>query len=107
MLGRKRKAGIILGCGLLIAASLVLAEEEGAGVKRHGVIHNIADDRKVERVGGIYEPESLDKYMRRKFDEVFSKLDRMEGQLTDLQTAVERIEKAVLEQKKEKGTLTS
>ncbi len=72
-------------------------EAHQAGLKKYGVIHNMADDRQVERVGGIYEPEGLDKYMKRKFDAVgsqidalSSKIDQIEKKLDDLETLVKQ-----------------
>jgi len=65
-------------------------EQEDKGVRAQGVIFNIAEDRQIERIGGIYEPEGLDKYLKRKFDAV-------EGQLEALTRAISTIEKDIAE----------
>lgn len=78
---------------LLIAAAGVSAQSNG--VKKHGVVYNIAEDRQVEKVGGIYEPEGLDKYMQRRFDALESRMSQIEDQIgkmhADLQKSLEEI----------------
>jgi len=39
-----------------------------------GVVRNIASDRKMEKIGGISEPEGLDKYIKRRMDALDSAL---------------------------------
>lgn len=63
-----------------------------SGVTKHGFVHNIADDRNVEKVGGIYEPEGMDKYMRRKFEQVYDDIARLEGKIDGMQSQLESIE---------------
>jgi len=70
---------------ILAASAPSFAEEE----KRYGVIYNIAEDRKVEKVGGIYEPEGIDKYMKRRFDVFDSKLDEINTKLAALDAKLE------------------
>ena len=74
----------------LLFSSAAYAESEG-GVKEHGVIHNIAEDRKVEKIGGIYEPEALDKYLKRKFDDMSAQLTDMNQKLSSLSSEVKAV----------------
>jgi hypothetical protein len=73
-----------------------------SGQKKYGVIFNIAEDRKVEKVGGIYEPEGLDKYVRRRFDAVDERLDSLEKMITDLKS---ELLKAIEESKKKEMSI--
>jgi len=97
--------------GLLAAAGLILITAKGSeaqegGQKKYGVIHNIADDRLVERVGGIYEPEGIDKYMKRKFDEVSAQIAGLERKMADVEQKLDSIE-MLLRRPHESDTLTS
>ncbi|MBI3306656.1 MAG: hypothetical protein HYZ84_02460 [Candidatus Omnitrophica bacterium] len=81
--------------------------EKDAGVKSYGVIHNIAEDREVEKVGGIYEPEGLDKYMKRKFDEVnvkmnaiSVKIDALTASLKDIDAKINNLQPPPVDQEK-------
>ena len=65
-------------------------EEKESGVKRFGFVHNIAEDRQIERIGGIYQPEGLDKYMKRKFDAMTAKIDELEKKVDRLNDTVQR-----------------
>ncbi len=56
-------------------------EESETGVRHNGVVFNIAKDRRVEKVGGIYEPEGLDKYVDRRMSEISEKMQKLEGQV--------------------------
>lgn len=67
------------------------AQEADEGLKKYGVIHNIADDRKVERVGGIYEPEGIDKYMKRRFDELAAQINALDSRMANMEFQVARI----------------
>lgn len=77
---------------VLLAAIPVLTnaqdEDESQGVKRYGVVHNIAPDRQVVNVGGIYEPEGLDIYLKRQLDRVDSRLGSIESKLSKLEDDV-------------------
>jgi hypothetical protein len=84
-----RKAVMI---GLLVFFSglpRAWAEEESHGVLASGVIHNIAPDRKVEKIGGIMQPEPLDTYLKRLFDELFIKMDQMDQRLQKIEASVQ------------------
>lgn len=66
-----------------LICSTAQAEEalEDTGVKRYGVVHNIAEDRHIEKIGGAYEPEGIDKYNRRHFD-------RIHDEIADIKLAI-------------------
>ncbi len=90
--------GFVLGIALV--SSSVQAEE--AGQKKYGVVQNIAEDRAVERVGGIYEPEGIDKYMKRRFDMLADQMNKMDSRLTHVEDQVAEV-LARLEEMKEAG----
>lgn len=100
---------VFLFLAIAISAIIVHAQDQDevqdGGVKSHGVIHNIAEDRKVERIGGIYEPEGLDKYMKRKFDAMSEKIDSLEAKVDQLTQEVQKI--AANKRRPSPGTLIS
>jgi len=57
--------------------------DEERGVTHNGVVFNIAKDRKIERIGGLYEPEGIDKYFERKMDEVKVRIAGLEEKLNE------------------------
>lgn len=67
------------------------ASEKDASVRKLGVAWNIAEDRKMENIGGIYEPEGLDKYMKRYFEEFSAKIDRLIEQSNRLEKKVDEL----------------
>ena len=73
--------------------------DDEEGVRKYGVVHNIAEDRQVVKVGGIYEPEGLDKYMKRRFDEVVSKLGNLENQIAKLEEQFKDLQAGAKNQK--------
>lgn len=75
--------------------------DEDTGVRRYGVVHNIAEDRKVEKIGGTYEPEGLDKYLKRRLDEVNSKIDKLSQ---GVQVANQKIDLLTAQQESGKKT---
>ncbi|MCM8774743.1 MAG: hypothetical protein NC930_00065 [Candidatus Omnitrophica bacterium] len=78
--------GGIFACGLSIMfLTGSLQAQEDTGVKKHGVVYNIAEDRELEKIGGIYEPEGLDKYVKRKFDMVLQKMDDLDARMTNVE----------------------
>jgi hypothetical protein len=96
------KTGICKLVVLLIVVALcsvgknqVMAEDTIKGVKAHGVIHNIAEDRRIEKIGGLYEPEGVDKYMKRHFDKINERIRSLEQQLDKLVASIEVIKKEV------------
>lgn len=78
----------------VLAPAAARAEDEG-GQKKYGVIHNIAEDRQVERVGGIYEPEGIDKYMKRRFDDLAAQMNSLDSRLAQMESQIEQILKKV------------
>lgn len=86
----KRAVYILLFFSLLACSASAFADEQtdqetsrydpAQGVRKLGVTHNIASDRKIENVGGLYEPEGLDKYMKRRFDDLETKISAIEAQ---------------------------
>lgn len=66
---------------LMSVASSSFADDDDTGVKSHGVIYNVAEDRRMEKIGGVYQPEDLDKYMKRHFDSLEQKLDNIASRL--------------------------
>jgi len=79
----------------LLASSVAAAAEEAAedeiGVRKYGVVHNIADDRKVEKIGGIYEVEGIDKYLKRRLDQVDERLLQLSEQLGSIEQKIENL----------------
>ena len=95
---RRLCLGFILGIVLFSST----AHAEDAGQKKYGVVQNIAEDRAVERVGGIYEPEGIDKYMKRRFDMLADQMNKMDSRLTHVEDQVAEV-LARLEEMKEAG----
>ena len=86
----------IYGCLILTAgAGRVCAQDQEEGVKKYGVVHNIAEDREVIKVGGQYEPEGLDKYMKRKFDQLFSQIESLEGKINNLTSQISELKQKI------------
>jgi hypothetical protein len=63
------------------------------GVKKYGVVHNIAEDRIFENIGGLHEPEGLDKYMKRHFDSLQLKINELSGEIRALTMQVNDVKK--------------
>ncbi len=59
------------------------------GVKARGVIFNVAEDRRIDYVNGYQEPESIDKYIKRKFDDVYAQLKTMNEKLDKISSQLE------------------
>lgn len=77
-----------------MAAGHLLGEDgsdDDVGIKKYGVVHNIAEDRKVEKVGGIYEPESLDKYLKRRLDDVNGRVNELSGKMDLLNQKIDSL----------------
>lgn len=97
----------LAGAFILISMTPPAFPEDG-GEKRFGVIHNIAEDRKVERVGGIYEPEGLDKYIKRRLDAVDSKLETLSSGLAEANMKLDAIQAGLEKDSgKDEATLVS
>ena len=67
------------------------ASEKDASVRKLGVAWNIAEDRKMENIGGVYEPEGLDKYVKRYFEQLSSKVDQLIEQSNRLEKKVDEL----------------
>ena len=79
------RIAVLLAAQLVIGSFAVHAQEKKEGkVEKFGVIHNIADDREVINVGGIYEPEGLDIYLKRKFDDLLTRIKSLEDKTNEL-----------------------
>ena len=70
------------------ALAVMEASEKDASVRKLGVSWNIAQDRKMENNGGIYEPEGLDKYMKRYFDDLSAKVEKLSAKIDKLSAQV-------------------
>lgn len=68
---------------VLLCAGEAFAQD--AGEERGGVVFNIAEDRRIERIGGVHQPEGLDKYMKRRFDELKAQIQSLESTVEELQ----------------------
>ena len=87
---------VVLSLGLSSPAMAVMeSSEKDASVRKLGVAWNIAEDRKMENIAGIAEPEGLDKYMKRYFDqfsvkmsELSTKVDRLSAQVAQLDVKI-------------------
>lgn len=75
-------------CGLAQAAE---SSEPDQGVKRNGVVFNISPDRRIEKVGGIYEPEGLDKYVDRRMREISQRIDSLDAQVEKTNAKLDQI----------------
>lgn len=73
----------------ITAAADVSSDDQG--VKKVGVVWNIAKDRKIENIGGLYQPEELDKYMRRLVDELSARIDQLIQQNGVLEQKIDRL----------------
>lgn len=90
------------------AVPLYAAEDEEGkvgGVKAFGVIYNMAEDRTVERVGGKYEPEGLDKYMKRKIEAVQADIKVVNDKITAMQKQMAEIKALVQNTQGSSGVL--
>lgn len=74
-----------------VASAATDYSDKDESTRRIGVAWNMASDRRVENIAGIVEPEGLDKYMKRYFDQINSKLDAMANNLADLSKQVKEI----------------
>jgi hypothetical protein len=89
---------VVVGWGiaamLWAGSGLLWAEgEEGSreGVKKYGLVHNIAEDRRVEKVGGLYEPEGLDLYMKRHMDVLEEQIKGLKNKLDTMDRKLDEV----------------
>ncbi len=92
---RKVMVFLVIGVVCVCVSSRLMAamdaSEKDASVRKLGVAWNIAEDRKMENIGGIYEPEGLDKYMRRYFEQLSAKVDLLIEQGSRLEKKVDEL----------------
>lgn len=69
---------VVFSLGILSWGLPVFAVENDEGVKQYGVVFDIAKDRKVENVGGLHQPEGLDKYIKRLTDDLGARITALE-----------------------------
>jgi len=81
---------IVLIFSAILIDRILWADDEKKGVLAAGVIHNIAPDRKVERVGGIMQPEPLDLYLKRLFEQMYTKMDVLDERLQRIEAVLQR-----------------
>lgn len=67
------------------------SSENDASVRQLGMAWNMADDRKMENIAGVNEPEGLDKYMQRYFVQFSSKLDALSAKIDQLSQQVAKM----------------
>ncbi|MDD5226380.1 MAG: hypothetical protein PHV97_04245 [Candidatus Omnitrophica bacterium] len=84
---------LVVLCGLVpsLASAELNASDKDVSVRRLGVALNIAEDRKMENIAGIYQPEGLDKYMQRYFAGLSAKVDRVIDQNNRLEKKVDEL----------------
>ncbi len=77
---------------LFLTGTLYAADsDQEQGVRHHGVVFNISKDRRIEKVGGIYEPEGLDKYVDRRMGEINARIDSLEAQVKETNSKIDQI----------------
>ncbi len=83
----------ILVLFLLVPAVSFAADDkkENESVKVNGIVFNIAKDRKIEKIGGVYEPEGIDKYVDRRMSEMTERLQRIEIQLDETNKKLDKV----------------
>ena len=96
--GGMKKAALFLVAWLLISggwfSGLGFSESfSQEGVKSRGVIFNVAEDRKIDHVNGYQEPEAIDKYIKRKFDDVYSQLQTVNEKLDKIAAQLQAMNK--------------
>ncbi|MCB9800243.1 MAG: hypothetical protein H6757_05750 [Candidatus Omnitrophica bacterium] len=69
------------------------ADESSGGVKKAGVIFNIAADRRVEKIGGVVQPEPLDQYLARLFTALSEQIQTLDEKVVRLQEDVSELKK--------------
>lgn len=81
----------------LNAHPVLSADEPTGGVKKGGVIFNIAADRKVEKIGGVVQPEPLDQYLGRLFAALSEQIQEVDTKVVRIQAELDEIKKAAKE----------
>jgi hypothetical protein len=103
----KKCVGLFLLVGLCVCGAGVQAatqvSSKDQAVQEVGVAWNMASDRKIENDGGLYQPEGLDKYMKRYFDQFSAKIDQLIERTDRLEKKIDALTPA----KPRGGTLVS
>lgn len=87
---------VIIGILLMLFSILgggsgpLLYAQEDSGVQKFGVIYNIAEDRQIEKIGGVNQPEGLDKYMKRKFDALQEQINALDRKIAGIEEKLEK-----------------
>ena len=93
---RNWKVGLGAVVLLLGLSSTLIADTNGSqpntSVKKYGVAWNVAEDRKIENINGVYQPEDLDKYMKRYFEQLFSKVNELSAKMDRLSDQVMQVD---------------
>jgi len=79
------------------SGSLAVADtpQKDSSVKRYGVAWNVAEDRKFENINGIYQPEDIDKYMKRYFEQLFAKVSELSMKMDSLSAQVTQLDAGI------------
>ncbi len=78
---------------LFAAIPLIAGEKSSTDPEeaKLGVVFNMANDRKIEKTGGIYEPEGLDKYFSRRMDKMSEQIAGLEKQIGGMKGLLEEV----------------
>ncbi|HOW59983.1 MAG TPA: hypothetical protein PLO78_09705 [Candidatus Omnitrophota bacterium] len=60
-------------------------------VRKVGVSWNMAEDRRIENNGGIYQPEGEDKYIKRLIDGLSAKVDQLIAQTNRIEKKLDSL----------------
>ena len=71
--------------------TFLFADDAVSGVKKYGIVHDVADDREFEKVGGIYQAEGLDKYVKKHFDDLSARLTEIDNKITAMQKKLDDV----------------
>jgi len=104
---------VVLGVGIMLVGvsfgRVVFADgpEKDASVKRYGVVWNVAENRKFENINGVYQPEDLDKYMKRYFEQLLAKTSELSMKIDSLSGQVAQLEAQIKTLSEKKGAAAS
>ena len=83
---------LTLVAALFLTGTLYAADsDQDQGVRHNGFVFNVSKDRRIEKVGGIYEPEGLDKYVDRRMGEINARIDSLEAQVKETNSKIDQI----------------
>ncbi|PIQ86866.1 MAG: hypothetical protein COV74_03275 [Candidatus Omnitrophica bacterium CG11_big_fil_rev_8_21_14_0_20_45_26] len=94
----KKLPNLIVGLAMMSVLSGVVcmsvfaeerkSDETSEGIKKYGIVYNMAEDREVIRIGGKYEPEGVDIYMKRHFDKVHASIEQLTEKMNALEVKI-------------------